>query len=168
VTRAALWVIALSALVGRPEAATARAPRLDHDLRMKLRTSAVPVLLPRSLPRALGRIRSIAVIDAGRGGYYVGYSPVAHCAGSLACAFFHVAGAPAPARRERLEPPRRAVRLADGIRAVFAPKDCSGASCTESSLFFERGGACYELDVKVPRGDLAVLETVYRSLRVVR
>jgi hypothetical protein len=143
-------------------APTARAMRA-------LRSSVVPVLLPVALaPHIFGPIRSVTVISAGSGGYYVAYSPVRRCAGALSCAFFHVSGYPATMHPRRSYGHDRAVRLADGTRAYYRPWDCSGASCTEAQLTFERAGAMYELDAKVGRENLTALESAYRSLRVVR
>ncbi len=168
--RAALYLavlLAVRAIPGPTDAARASLPPADRSIRIALRASAVPVLLPRSLPRAIGPIRSVAVISAGRRGYYVGYSPIAHCAGALACAFFHVAGFAAPARLERLAHDRP-VQLFDGTRGIFRPQDCSGASCTEASLFFVRRSTLYELDARVAADALSVLANAYRTLHVLR
>ncbi|MGD0474394.1 MAG: hypothetical protein ABSB70_14450 [Candidatus Velthaea sp.] len=165
--RIVLCLAAIAAMLARPECAPASSPAIDSSARTALRASGVPVLLPSPLPRAIGTIRSVAVVNAGRGGYYVGYSPLAHCAGALACAFFHVAGFAAPARLEPLAHDRP-VLLFDGTHAVFRAKDCSGSSCTEASLLFERRGSLYEIDAKVPAGDLTVLVSAYRTLHVVR
>jgi hypothetical protein len=164
----AVACLALTALICLPNAATA-ATRLPagRAIRGALRASAVPVLLPSALPRELGSVRSVAVISAGRDGYYVGYSPLDHCAGALACAFFHIAGFAPPARLEHLGHDR-ALRLSDGTRALYRPSDCSGASCTEASLFFARRGTLYELDAKTGADDLRVLTQVYRTLRIER
>jgi hypothetical protein len=139
----------------------------DPSVANALREGVVPVLLPLSLPRALGTIRSVAVIRAWRSGYYIGYSTVKDCAGALACAVFHVAGFAGPVRLESSGHDRK-LRLFDGTAAVFRPADCSGASCTEASLFFHRSGALYELDAKTGCSDFRVLTSVYRRLRVVR
>jgi hypothetical protein len=165
--RAAFCLFAIFGLLWRADSATASLPPVDRGLRSAVRASGVPVLLPLPPPRAIGSVRSVAVISAGRGGYYVGYSPLPHCAGALACAFFHVAGFAPPARLERLEHDR-SLRLFDGTRAVFRPKDCSGAGCTEASLLFARRGTLYELDAKVPASDLEVLVNAYRTLHSVR
>jgi hypothetical protein len=148
------------------QAPATRTP-VDRGVRSALRASAVPVLLPSKLPRALGGIRSLAVISADRAGYYVGYSPLEHCAGGLRCALFHVAGF---AKSGRLEHRKhdRPLRLFDGTPALFRPKDCSGAACTEASLFFTRRGVLYELDANVAAHGLAVLTDAYRALRIVR
>jgi hypothetical protein len=165
--RTAAFLTAALALLWHIGTATASQAPMSRDLRGALRASAVPVLLPSPLPRALGRVRSVAVISAGRGGYYVGYSALERCGGALACAFFHVAGFAGPARLEHLERDRT-LRLSDGTRGVFRPKDCSGASCTEASLFFTRRGTLYELDVKIGDDDRGVLSDAYRTLRAVR
>lgn len=138
------------------------------NIRPQLRTSAVPVLLPGRLPRALGAIRSVAVISAGSTGYYVGFSPLTHCSGALSCAYFHVAGYPRSTLLDHASHSGREVRLPGGAHGFFHPTDCSGAGCTEASLLFLRGAAIYELDAKVPHDALAVLECAYRDLRKVR
>jgi hypothetical protein len=166
--RRALCLVALAGLPWGPQIAQANGPMVDPSSRGELRASAVPVLLPSlPLPRAFGVVRSVAVVSAGRRGYYVGYSSVERCAGALSCASFHVAGFAAPAR---LEPARydRPARLFDGTRAVFRPRDCSGAGCTESSLFFKRRDTLYELDAKVADDDFRALAAAYRTLRKLR
>jgi hypothetical protein len=165
--RAVFFLFTIFGLLWGSDRASAHSPATYNSLRSALDASAIPVLLPSPLPRAIGSVRSVTVISAGRSGYYVGYSPLRHCAGALACAFFHVAGFAPPARLEPLERDRP-IRLFDGTRAVFRPKDCSGSGCTEASLLFTRRGALYELDAKVPANDLDVLLTAYRNLRVVR
>jgi hypothetical protein len=151
-----------------PARADVPLPELAAHARRALRASAVPVLLPRSIPAEFGPVRSIAVIDSGASGYYIGLSPVRTCLGALSCAFIHVAGRPTNARAERS--PRRAqtVRLSDGTRAVYVPRDCSGASCTEASLLFERSAATYEIDAQAGCDGRAALERIYRRLRIVR
>jgi len=140
---------------------------MDRGVRSALRASAVPVLLPSELPRALGFIRSVAVISADRAGYYVGYSPLEHCAGGLRCALFHVAGFTKSGPFEQQQHDRP-LQLFDGTRAVFRPRDCSGAACTEASLFFTRRGVLYELDANAAADGLAVLTDAYRALRIFR
>jgi hypothetical protein len=145
-------------------AAPTQTPLPYASIRAVLRASGVPVLLPRRLPRAIGPIRSVAVIGVGPDGYYVGFSPLASCGGGLSCAFFHVAGSQPTRPAAALAPRSRRIRLPDGTRAVFAPEDCSGAGCTEASLTFARHGANYELDVRGGRASLGVLEAVYAGL----
>jgi hypothetical protein len=161
ITLASIGLLAAGAM---PSPAPAH-PHVDIAIRERLRASSVPVLLPVPLPPALGPVRSIAVIDADASGYYVGDSPVARCGGALACAFFHVAGFPSSDHVDRAYRRERVVRLADGTRAYFRRSDCSGASCTEASLTFERPGALYEIDAKSGHDDLALLEDAYRRLR---
>ncbi len=137
------------------------------DVRTALRASIVPVLLPR-LPGALGPIRSIAVISAGHNGYYVGFSTLGQCGGALSCSSFHVAGYPNTRRLDRSYRHDHAVRLFDGTQGFYRPADCSGASCSEASLFVERSYGVYEIDAKVDRDELAVLEHAYRTLQPLR
>ena len=165
--RAAACIATLVTLFWHADAAAADQPPPNPSVRSALRASAVPVLLPSKLPRELGNVRSVAVIGAGRGGYYVGYSPLEHCAGALACAFFHVAGFAGPARLEHSEHDR-ALRLSDGTRALYRPRDCSGASCSEASLFFVCRGTLYELDAKTGADDLRTLLGAYRNLHRLR
>jgi hypothetical protein len=166
----------LSIAVGPPGAAaspvvaarpTGAAP-LYSAIRTELRRSAVTVLLPLRVPRSIGPIRSVALIDAGASGYYVGFSPLPQCAGALSCAFLHVYGYPATAGMDRSYRRDRAVRLPGGARGFYHPQDCSSAGCTEASLTFERGGAVYELDAKVGPNNLAPLLDTYRGLHVIR
>ena len=192
-TRIGLAALGIAVFATTPAAARSRTS--TAALRAALLASSVPVLLPQPLPRAFGATRSITVIDAGRAGYYVGFSPLAKCAGALSCAFFHIAGSPAGSsrgragsqdrrgragpqdrrgragpqdRRVRAGPQDRRVRLPDGTLGVFHPADCSGASCMEASLYFQRGGAVYELDGKVAGDSLRALESAYEQLRAVR
>jgi hypothetical protein len=157
------------AQAGPSSASRAPASRvsLDRGVRSALRASAVPVLLPSALPRKLGFIRSVAVISADRAGYYVGFSPLKHCAGGLRCAIFHVAGfaKTGPVEHQEYDRP---LQLADGTRALFRPSDCSGAACTEASLFFARRGVLYELDANAGADDRVVLTDTYRALHIVR
>jgi hypothetical protein len=167
--RFALCLIALLAMSRPAHAAAASDMPLTYAaIRPQLRTSAVPVLLPMPPPPAIRPLRSIAVISAGPGGYYVGFSSVVRCAGALSCAFFHVSGYPATRRPGRVGGRDRALRLPDGTRGFYTPGDCSGASCTEASLTFERRGTVYELDAKVAEDSLEVLERAYRTLRILR
>ncbi len=167
----AFWLLVPNLTGGAAKAANPVGPvlssNIDGSIRAALRRSSVAVLLPASIPRSVGPIRTITVIEAGRTGYYVGYSAVRNCSGGLSCTFFHVAGFPS-ALRDPLDRRDRPVRLADGQRARFRPRNCTGASCTEASLSFERAGAVYEIDVKAERNDLAVLEAAYRQMRPVR
>ncbi len=158
-------------LCAQPPAAgePVRWPPPYGSLRAGLRTTAVPVLLPVPIPAAMGAVRSVAVISAGREGYYIGFSSLENCAGALSCAFFHVAGRRASARPGESAPDRdRSVRLFDGTRAAFRPTDCSGASCTEAVLSFRRGEVRYELDAKVGGNSLGALLSMYRNLRSMR
>ena len=124
-----LWAVTvLVAALAATAPTAARSQTFDGALRRALRTSTVPVLLPQPLPRVFGTVHSVRAISAGTPGYYVGFSPVAGCAGSLSCAFFHIAGTPVQRTGEPWNPRDRRVRLPDGSRAVFRPPDCSGAS----------------------------------------
>jgi len=164
-SRAAVFFLALLCPIWPARAAAANPSPVYGSIHPQLRLSSVPVLLPMPLPQAIGPIRSVAVISAGRAGYYVGFSPVTHCGGALSCAFFHVAGFPGTTRIDRSYRDRP-VRLPDGTRGFFRPEDCSGASCTEASLIFERYGAVYELDAKPARNSLRVIESAYGYLRI--
>jgi hypothetical protein len=120
------------------------------------------------LPRAIGPARSITVVAADRTGYIVGFSPETRCLEALSCSFFHVSGFTRLALADRSYLRDRPVKFNDGTRGFFRPRDCSGASCTEASLTFERFGAIYEIDVKVGHDDLRVLKSAYRNLRLIR
>jgi hypothetical protein len=163
-----LALVCATSLLGPAVASASPTAALYGDILAQLRTSSIPVLLPQPIPASLGPIRSIALIDAGRAGYYVGFSARAGCGGGLSCAFFHVAGSPDSRRLRGWERGGRQVRLPDGGRGDFRARDCSGSSCTEASLSFERNGASYELDAKAGADDLGFLERAYQSLRVVR
>src|ERR1700694_1180684 len=123
-SRAAVSFLALLC-ISWPARAAAGLPPVYGALHTQLRVSAVPVLLPIPVPRAIGPVRSIAVITAGPAGYYVGFSPVTHCGGALSCAFFHVAGFPGTTRMDRSYRRDHPVRLPDGTRGFFRPEDCS-------------------------------------------
>lgn len=166
--QAGAFVLVLLSLV-MSAAAAAEIPRAPYAaIREQLRSSAVPVLLPVPLPRAVRPARSITVMGADRTGYTVGFSPLIHCSEALSCAFFHVSGFTRAASSDRSYLRDRPVRLSDGTRGFFRPEDCSGAGCTQASLTFERNGAVYELAVKVGRDDLPTLESAYRTLRRIR
>jgi hypothetical protein len=137
-------------------------------IRPRLLASALPVLLPMPIPPAIGTVRAITVVSADRGGYYVAFSPIVRCAGALSCTCLHVAGYRATPQTSRRLRGDRPVRLLDGTRAIFRPRDCSGASCTEASLTFMRRGTAYEIDASLVADDLALLESVYGNLRRVR
>jgi hypothetical protein len=135
-------------------------------LRVRLHASSVPVLLP-APPAQFGPIRSVPVIEADRDGYYVGFSTIPNCGGGSWCATFYVGGTPAKAGTP-LPTRYHPVRLDDGTRALYAPNDCSGASCTGGSLIVERNGVDYELDARLADDDFPMLQRAYHTLRLVR
>jgi hypothetical protein len=153
--------------MGAVGASAASSAEAYGAIRDQLRPSGVPVLLPVPLPREIQPARSITVVAADRTGYVVGFSPETHCFEALSCSFFHVSGFTRTALADRSYLRDRPVTFNDGRRGFFRPQDCSGASCTEASLTFERFGAIYEIDVKVDHDDLRVLKCAYRNLRLV-
>jgi hypothetical protein len=144
----------------------------------ELRASAVPVLLLRKLPSEYNSMKSTAVGWADKTGYDVGFSEVSDCGGAPPCSRLHVGAFLANARlgREYKQHARR-IRLPDGTIGYFRPRDCSGASCTEAALSFQRGPYVYEIDEKfgmyiVALGhkqdttvDIPILKKLYSDLR---
>lgn len=132
-----------------------------------LRESSVPVLLPARFPPAVGHIESIAVLSAGSNGYDVAFAAVPRCSGARSCAIFHVAGYPPASLAGRAFGYDRPVRLPDGARGFYSPRNCAGASCTEASLSFKRDGSMYEIDADVARDSLPTLVAIYGEMRCV-
>lgn len=130
-----------------------------------LHASGVRIMLPLRLPAVLASTVSIAVIDADRESYYVGFSHIRRCGGGLSCTFLHVAGyrLDSPAGRAYATDPK--FNLPDGSRGSYTSRDCSGAHCSESSLAFERNGAIYEIDANAGRHALPVLLAVAGLMR---
>jgi hypothetical protein len=141
-------------------------PWLSKSLRGRLHASSVPVLLPVP-PSQIGPIRSVPLLEAGRDGYYVGFSTIPNCGGGSWCTLFYVGGTPAQAAT-RLPARYHSVRLDDGTRARYAGNDCSGASCTGGSLIVERDGVDYELDARLADNDFSILQHAYHTLRRLR
>jgi hypothetical protein len=162
--------IVASQAIGATEAEdAARAPGLAallHAAEPSLRLSGVPVLLPSRVPAVIGRVRSIAILLAGPSGYVAAFAPVRTCGGAQSCATVDIAGYAAPSHEAARQHDSH-LRLPDGTLALFRPPDCSGASCTPSSLFFERKGTLYEIDTRTGRSDRAALVELYRALRPV-
>jgi hypothetical protein len=147
-----------------PPAADALRPAYGA-FRAQLDRSAVPVLLPAHVPKAIGPIASVTVISSGRDGYYIGLSAVPNCGGALSCASLHVAGFAPTSSAARAYGHDQPVRLSDRAQGFYAPPDCSGSSCTEASLTFKRAGVVYEIDSNVEPQPLLVLIAIYRELR---
>jgi hypothetical protein len=143
----------------------ARSDAVDVVNRALLRRSVVPVLLPAAIPSAIGPAVSVAVISAGPQGYYVGFSAIPDCAGARSCTALYVAGAPSAEPLELAGGTVRRVRLPGATSARFKPEDCSGSSCSEAVLTFDRAGSHYEIDVRSGSDDERILRSVYRALR---
>ncbi len=136
----------------------------DRSVHGLLHASGLPVLLPATIPTPIGAVVSVAVIDADREGYYVGYSTHAGCNGGLSCAILHVAAYRRSSVAGRTYGRDRRVSLPDHSHGYYSARDCSGSSCVESSLTFARRNAIYEIDAKVTPA-LPLLFEVYRRLR---
>jgi hypothetical protein len=143
----------------------------------ELRKSAIPVLLPRELPSDHAPVKSVAVLQADKKGYFVGFSQVSNCRGALSCSFLHVGTYLANSNGGHDYKKGLRIRLSDGTIGYFQSRDCSGTHCTEAVLTFGRGPYVYEIDEKLgpyvyARGpkagmnvDVPILKKLYSELR---
>jgi hypothetical protein len=143
----------------------------------ELRASAVPVLLLRKLPSEYSPIKSVAVGWADKTGYDVGFSKYGDCGGAPPCSSLHIGASLASSAYAREYKQRaRRIRLPDGTTGYFRIRDCSGMSCTEAALSFQRGPYVYEIDEKFGmyiealgpkqgvRVDVPILQMLYSDL----
>ena len=113
--------------------------------------TAVPVLLPRTLPLG-GRYRLYASGSATRGSYLLSLQAAPNCRGANACFVATFEG-----RRGGRLPGKPNVRLAAGDPAIFHLFSC-GASCSPTSFWFTHGDVLYSWQVKdLPKGERAIL-----------
>jgi len=128
----------------------------------------IPVLLPSYLPfHASAGLRIYATLDDRTSFAYlvnIGYTP--DCHGTGACRFGEVTDGPEIDTPTIFDYPRgRHVFLHNGALALYYPYTC-GASCGDSVLVFQSGGAVYTVSVKA--GSLAdVLAMANSVVRVV-
>ena len=103
-----------------------------------LKQSAVPVLVPGTLPADdLHGLRA-ELRSAGRDGYTIELDYAADCNGATACYLGRISGE----RSNGSKPPGSKVALSGGTTGYFVLGPC-GASCSDSTMTFDRGGYRY-------------------------
>jgi hypothetical protein len=145
-----LAVALLGASASPSPAELAAAKHAFVPLLPALSKSAVPVLLPGSLPGP-DMINAIPELEsAGGKGYEIELGLVAGCGGATACHIGHIGGTKAPGAALTGEK----ISLPIGVTAYYNRGDC-GASCSDSTLTFDRDGYRYEFTEKgASKGDL--------------
>ena len=108
-----------------------------------LHESGVPVLLPGSLPKDDMQGLRAELRSANAGGYEIELDYAADCNGATACHLGTISGA----RSSGTKPGGKAVHLANGMTGYYLAGGC-GASCSDSSITFDRAGNRYVFAAK--------------------
>jgi hypothetical protein len=137
-------LVALFALLGASSAAERSAAKHAFTpLLAGLSKSGVPVLLPGALPEP-DLVNSIATIEsADSKGYAIELALAPDCGGATACHIGHVQGMKADGSALSGEK----VWLPSGVTAYYVLGPC-GASCSDSTITFDRNGDRYEFAEK--------------------
>jgi hypothetical protein len=149
-----LSIVAFFALLGASASPTAAersaAQHAFEPLLAALSKSAVPVLLPGSLPGP-DLIIAIPQLESANGnGYAIELGLAPDCNGATACHIGHLSGKKSDGSPLKGAP----VPLPIGETAYFILGPC-GASCSDSTLTFDRAGYRYEFSEKgSSKGDL--------------
>ncbi|MGD0475125.1 MAG: hypothetical protein ABSB70_18190 [Candidatus Velthaea sp.] len=132
-----------------------------------LANSGVPVLLPAHTARLLGPGFHPYVMAAGRHGYLVAYTNVAHCTGGPTCAQIHIAGFVAGEVDGSTREMGTVIALPHHHWARYEPARCDiSGPCREATLTFRHGDGWYELSAGNTHGDpAAFLRAMYCALR---
>ncbi|HTA40724.1 MAG TPA: hypothetical protein VK760_16700 [Candidatus Acidoferrales bacterium] len=115
-----------------------------------LSKSAVPVLLPGSLPGP-DLINAIPQLESADGkGYAIELGLAPDCGGATACHIGHISGM----KSDGSALPGEKVSLPIGVTGYYVLGPC-GASCSDSTITFDRNGYRYEFAEKgASKGDL--------------
>ena len=117
---------------------TAFATKLFAPIASGLQNSAVPVLLPGSLPAAdLEGLRA-ELRSANGNGYAIDLDYAADCNGATACYLGQITGKPSNGSKLSGTP----VALSNGTTGYFVLGPC-GASCSDSTITFDSNGSRY-------------------------
>jgi hypothetical protein len=149
-----LSIVAFFVLLGASASPTAAelaaAKHAFVPLLASLSKSAVPVLLPGSLPGP-DLINAIPQLESANGnGYAIELGLAPDCGGATACHIGHVAGTKSDG--STIEGER--VSLPIGVTGYYVQGSC-GASCGDSTITFDRNGYRYEFAEKgASKGDL--------------
>jgi hypothetical protein len=151
VIAAAVLAAALLGASASPTAAErAAAKHAFVPLLARLAKSAVPVLLPGSLPGP-DLINAIPQVEsANADGYAIELGLAPDCTGATACHIGHISGTKSGGSALKGEK----VALPIGVTGYYVNATC-GASCGDSTITFDRGGYRYEFAEKgASKGDL--------------